>query len=132
MKILAIDDDPDVLDVVSLAFDLHWRDSRVLTAPDGTQGLKAVEQQQPDIVILDLGLPDMDGFEVCRRIRGQYGMPVVILTVRDREQDIIKGLNLGAEDYVTKPFKHKDLVARVWAVAQRLQLLPADENPLTF
>lgn len=133
MKILVIDDDPDVVEVVSLCFEMRWPDAELVSAGDGASGLEDVERENPDIVILDIGLPDMDGFEVCRRIRRFADVPIVMLTVRDQETDIVKGLELGADDYITKPFSHIELLARVQAVRRRAQALPLteDEQPLS-
>ncbi|MBI4297669.1 MAG: response regulator transcription factor [Chloroflexi bacterium] len=131
MKILVIDDDPDVVEVVSLTFEMRWPEAVTVSANDGTSGIDMVEIESPDIIILDIGLPDMDGFEVCREIRRFSDAPIVMLTVRDKEADIVKGLQLGADDYVTKPFKHIELLARVQAVLRRAQMEPvsAEEAP---
>lgn len=133
MKVLVIDDDPDVVEVVSLCFEMRWPGAELVSAGDGASGLEAVEQENPDLVILDIGLPDFDGFEVCRRIRRFSDVPIVMLTVRDQETDIVKGLELGADDYITKPFSHIELLARVQAVRRRAQALPLteDEQPLS-
>ena len=90
-----------------------------------------MEIESPDIIILDIGLPDMDGYEVCKEIRRFSDAPIVMLTVRDKEADIVKGLQMGADDYVTKPFKHIELLARVQAVLRRAQMEPtsAEEEP---
>lgn len=132
MKILVIDDDPDVVEVVSLCFEMRWPGAELVSAGDGASGLEAVEQENPDIVILDIGLPDIDGFEVCRRIRRFSDVPIVMLTVRDQETDIVKGLELGADDYITKPFSHIELLARVQAVRRRAQALPLTEDEQPF
>ena len=87
----------------------------------GEAGLDAVERRQPRFVVLDLGLPDFDGFELCRRLRGSGDVPILILTARDEEADRIIGLELGADDYLTKPFSPRELVARVRAVLRRAE-----------
>ena len=92
----------------------------------GEGGLDAVERRPPRVVVLDLGLPDFDGFELCRRLRGSGDMPILILTARDEEADRIIGLELGADDYVTKPFSPRELVARVRAVLRRTDPVPAE------
>jgi DNA-binding response OmpR family regulator len=92
----------------------------------GEGGLDAVERRQPRFVVLDLGLPDVDGFDLCRRLRGQGDVPILILTARDEEPDRIVGLELGADDYVTKPFSPRELVARVRAVLRRVDHAPSD------
>ena len=124
MKILVIDDDPDVVEVVSLTFEMRWPEAVTVSANDGTSGIDMVEIESPDIIILDIGLPDMDGYEVCKEIRRFSDAPIVMLTVRDKEADIVKGLQMGADDYVTKPFKHIELLARVQAVLRRAQMEP--------
>jgi DNA-binding response OmpR family regulator len=128
MKALVIDDSPEIADVVSLCFQLHWSSATVLSAQDGGRGLELVEAESPDVVILDIGLPDMDGFEVLREIRRFSRVPVLMLTVRGEDTDIARGLELGADDYITKPFSHIELVARVRAVLRRIQGLPVSEE----
>lgn len=131
MKILVIDDDPDIVEVVSLTFEMRWPEAVTVSANDGTSGIDLVEIESPDIIILDIGLPDMDGFEVCKEIRRFSDAPILMLTVRDKEADVVKGLQMGADDYVTKPFKHIELLARVQAVLRRAQMEPvsAEEAP---
>lgn len=132
MKILIIEDDTDVVEVVQLCFELRWRHCQAVVATTGSRGLELVESENPDIVILDLGLPDLDGLEVCRQIRSFSDVPIVMLTVRDSEVDIVKGLEMGADDYITKPFRHIELLARVQAVLRRAQALPLAENEKPF
>jgi two-component system KDP operon response regulator KdpE len=130
MKILVVDDEPDVIESVRLGFTLQWREVDVLGAATGDAALDAVEEQHPDIVLLDVGLPDIDGFEVLRQIRAFSDVPVVMLTARDDSMDKVKGLELGADDYVTKPFNHLELLARVKAVLRRLEMpAPASRAP---
>ena len=130
MKILVIDDAPDVIESVRLGFTLQWREVEVLGAGAGEQGLDMVEQELPDLVLLDVGLPDVDGYEVLRQIRAFSDVPVVMLTARDGTLDLVKGLELGADDYVTKPFNHLELLARVKAVLRRLDMpAPAARVP---
>jgi two-component system response regulator MtrA len=100
----------------------------VVIEATGEGGLEAVERQQPRFVILDLGLPDVDGLDLCRRLRGQGDVPILILTARDEEPDRIVGLELGADDYVTKPFSPRELVARVRAVLRRVEPAAADSQ----
>ena len=115
MLILVVDDEPDVVESVRLGFMLQWRDVDVLGADEGEAALDAVEREHPDIVLLDVGLPGIDGYEVLRQIRAFSDVPVVMLTARDDAMDKVKGLELGADDYVTKPFNHLELMARVKA-----------------
>jgi two-component system KDP operon response regulator KdpE len=122
VKILVVDDAPEVIESVRLGFTLQWRDVEIVSALDGQTGLDLVETELPDIVLLDIGLPDVDGFEVLQSIREFSDVPVVMLTARDDAMDKVKGLELGADDYVTKPFNHLELLARVNAVFRRLDL----------
>ncbi len=115
--ILVVDDEPKI---VQLARDyLEHAGFGVLTAGDGASALQAARVRQPDLVVLDLGLPGVDGLEVMRTIRAAGSTPIVVLTARDTELDKLLGLELGADDYVTKPFSPRELVARVRAVLRR-------------
>jgi two-component system KDP operon response regulator KdpE len=130
MRILVVDDEPDVVESVRLGFTLQWREVEVLGAGTGEAALDIVERQVPDIVLLDVGLPDKDGFAVLRELRAFSDVPVVMLTARDDAMDKVKGLELGADDYVTKPFNHLELMARVKAVLRRLDMpAPASRAP---
>jgi DNA-binding response OmpR family regulator len=116
--IVLIEDDPSIADLVEAY--LVQDGYRVHQATTGEVGLAAVRDRDPRLVILDVGLPgSMDGFEVCRRIRGQSSVPVLLLTARDGEVDRVLGLELGADDYVTKPFSPREVVARVRAILRR-------------
>jgi two-component system KDP operon response regulator KdpE len=130
VKILVVDDEPDVVESVRLGFTLQWREVDVIEANDGDMALSLVESEHPDIVLLDVGLPGMDGFEVLRQVRAFSDVPVLMLTARDDAMDKVKGLELGADDYVTKPFNHLELMARVKAVLRRLEMpAPASRTP---
>ena len=130
MRILVVDDAPDVVESVRLGFTLQWREVEVLGASDGEQALDLVEKEAPDIVLLDIGLPGRDGFDVLRELRTFSDVPVVMLTARDDAMDKVKGLELGADDYVTKPFNHLELMARVRAVLRRHDMpAPASRAP---
>ena len=122
MKILIIDDDVDITESVQLGFGLQWREVEVLSADNGDDGLRLLEEQRPDLVLLDVGLPRRDGYEILRELRGFTDVPVIMLTARDDVADKVKGLELGADDYITKPFDHLELLARVRAVLRRLDL----------
>jgi DNA-binding response OmpR family regulator len=115
--VVVVEDDASIADLV----DLYLREAgyRVLLAPTGERGLDLVEQHRPVLVVLDIGLPGIDGLEVCRRIRSTSSVPVLFLTARDGEVDRIVGLELGADDYVTKPFSPREVVARVRAILRR-------------
>ena len=119
MKILVVDDDPQIREALAVGFELQWPDAEVLVAADGEAGLRAFEDAAPDVVILDLNLPDRDGVDVLRQIRRSSDAAVIVLTARGRESDQVRGLELGADDYVVKPFSHLALVARVRAVLRR-------------
>ena len=130
MKVLVIDDSPEIIEVVSLCFQLRWNGTEVIPASDGAKGLELLEAENPDLVILDIGLPDTDGFQVLREIRRFSQVPVIMLTVRGEDTDVARGLELGADDYITKPFSHVELMARVQAVLRRVQgLTAAEEQP---
>ncbi len=130
MRILVVDDEPDVIESVRLGFTLQWREVEVLGAGNGARALDLVEHERPDIVLLDIGLPDLDGFEVLRQVRAFSDVPVLMLTARDDTLDKVKGLELGADDYVTKPFNHLELLARVRAVLRRLDMpAPSSRAP---
>jgi DNA-binding response OmpR family regulator len=119
MKVLVVDDDIDLVDLLSYA--LRREGYAVVTATDGHQGLARWEAEGPDIVLLDVNLPKLNGFEVCRRIRQDAEIPIIMLTARDEDEDVVRGLQLGADDFVTKPFSMKQLRARIQAVLRRYQ-----------
>ena len=117
MKALVVDDDLVLADVVS--FTLRRAGFDVIQAHDGKTALERFEAESPEIVILDLELPRVDGLEVCRTIRASSNTPIIMLTVRDSDEDVVTGLELGADDYMTKPFSPAQLVARAQAVLRR-------------
>ena len=117
MKALVVDDDLVLADVVS--FTLRRAGFEVVLAHDGRSALERFRETAPQIVILDLELPELDGLEVCRAIRAQSDTPIIMLTVRDSDEDVVRGLELGADDYITKPFSPTQLVARAQAVVRR-------------
>ena len=117
--ILVVDDEPNIADLVELY--LRREGFRVVKAATGADGVRAVGDHRPRLVVLDVGLPDLDGLEVCRRLRQTSTIPVIFLTARDSEIDRVLGLELGADDYVTKPFSPAELVARVKAVLRRTE-----------
>ena len=126
MKVLIIDDEPEVLEVVNLCFSLRWPDAEIISASDGQNGLRAIEEQKPDLILLDIMLPELDGFQLCQEVRRFSDVPIVMLTARTGEVDKVRGLEMGADDYITKPFSHLELLARVRAVLRRYESqLPA-------
>jgi two-component system alkaline phosphatase synthesis response regulator PhoP len=132
-KILIVDDEPSIVNVVSAY--LKPEGYEVYTASDGTAGLKAARAFKPDLVILDVMLPGMDGIELLSRLRRESEVYVILLTARTEETDKIVGLSVGADDYVTKPFSPRELVARVKSALRRLQSgspREAGEKPLNF
>ena len=115
--VLILEDDPHTVEVVQLY--LRRDGHHVLSATDGTAGLSLAREAQPDLIILDLMLPGMDGLEICRILRQESDVPIVMLTARADEEDRLAGLDLGADDYVTKPFSPRELAARIRAVLRR-------------
>jgi DNA-binding response OmpR family regulator len=115
--ILVVDDEPNIAELIELY--LSREGFQVVKAASGEAAVRAVSEHRPRLVVLDIGLPDMDGLEVCRRLRQTSTIPVIFLTARDGEVDRVVGLELGADDYVTKPFSPPELVARVKAVLRR-------------
>ena len=128
-KVLIIEDDDTIVNLINLAFQMRWPEAQLISASLGEEGLDLVEEEKPDLVILDLGLPDMDGYDVLRQIRLFSSVPVVILTVRGEEDDIIKGLEWGADDYIVKPFRQMELLSRL-KVQLRKQVSPEQEAPV--
>ena len=130
MKVLVVDDEPDIVEVVTLTFTLRWPDAEVLHAATGAQGIEFARAESPGIITLDIGLPDMDGFQVCDQVRRFSDVPITMLTARHDEVDKVRGLELGADDYITKPFSHLELLARARAVLRRSESqVPAAEGP---
>jgi DNA-binding response OmpR family regulator len=117
MKALIVDDDRVLADV--LAFTLRREGFQITLAYDGEGALERWAEEQPDLIVLDVNMPRLDGFAVCRRIREQADTPIILLTVRGEEDDIVHGLKTGADDYITKPFSPRQLVARAHAVLRR-------------
>jgi two-component system, OmpR family, KDP operon response regulator KdpE len=122
MRLLLVDDDPEIRTSVRVGFELQWRDVEILEAASGGECLRLVEERRPDLVLLDVGLPDLDGFAVLRELRAFSAVPVIMLTARDEPIDRVRGLEAGADDYVAKPFDHLELMARVRAVLRRLDV----------
>jgi DNA-binding response OmpR family regulator len=117
-KILVVDDEQSITDL--LAYNLRRNGYQPIVAHDGHQALRLAQVEQPDLVILDLMLPGLDGLDVCRALQRESTVPIIMLTARDEEVDRVVGLELGADDYVTKPFSVRELMARVKAVLRRI------------
>ncbi len=131
-RVLIVDDDPHIREVI--AFALEKDGMSITMAADGVEALKLFEQRAPEFVVLDVGMPEMDGLEVCRRIRATSNCPILFLSARDDEIDRILGLEMGGDDYVTKPFSPRELVARVRAISKRVAAQPdvSKESNLEF
>jgi two-component system KDP operon response regulator KdpE len=124
MKILIVDDDTDVVEAITLAFGLQWPDAAVIV-DNGRNALSRFFEEDPDVVLLDIALPGTDGFQILKRIRERSDVPVLMISARGEEVDKVRGLELGADDYITKPFGSRELTARIKAVIRRSQMLPA-------
>jgi two-component system, OmpR family, response regulator VicR len=130
MKILIIEDDVQIVEAIMLAFQIRWPEAKVISTQQGEKGVDFVETEQPDIVILDLGLPDINGYDVLKQIRMFSNIPILILTARTEESDIVKGLEWGADDYMVKPFRQLELLSRIKALTRRSSNND-NESPLT-
>lgn len=124
-KILVVEDDPDLLE--TLKYNLKKESYSVVTAVDGEQALEAARKEKPDLIILDVMLPKLNGFEVCRILRKDMTVPILMLTAKASETDRVVGLEIGADDYVTKPFSMRELIARIRAMLRRTKI--AAEQP---
>ncbi len=118
-KVLVADDDDNVLDIIRLYFEKQQ--ITLITAHDGEEAVSLIDTESPDIVILDVMMPNMDGYEACREIRKKSDVPIIMLTAKGEEFDRVLGLELGADDYVTKPFSPRELIARIKAIFRRIQ-----------
>ena len=128
--ILVVDDEKPIADI--LQFNLKKEGYNVVCAYDGDEALKKAEEIKPDLMLLDIMLPSRDGMEVCREIRKKYDFPIIMLTAKDSEIDKVLGLELGADDYVTKPFSIRELLARVKALIRRSTYEPGDIEEVAF
>lgn len=127
-RILVVEDDPHIREIIRFA--LTRAGMEAIEARDGAEALQKAEARAPDLIVLDIGLPEIDGLEVCRRIRRTAETPILFLSARDEEIDRILGLELGADDYVSKPFSPRELVARVNAILKRARAAPPPDSPL--
>ena len=126
MKVLVVEDDRNLLDV--LKYNLRKEGYDVITAVNGVQALENARNEKPDFVILDIMLPEINGFEVCRILRKESGIPILMLTARDDEMDKVIGLDLGADDYMTKPFQIREFLARIRAILRRTDMTRQQVN----
>ena len=130
MKLLVVDDDPHILEAVGTSLQLQWPQGEIISAADGLAGLAAFYEHAPDLIVLDLMMPGKNGFDVLREIRRVSAVPIVLLTARDEDLSEVRGLELGADDYLVKPFSPLVLLARVKAVLRRAeQNSPARGQP---
>ncbi|MDD4923977.1 MAG: response regulator transcription factor [Dehalococcoidales bacterium] len=125
MRVLIIEDDENIVESLSLSLRMRWPDVDISSAGMGEEGLQLVETFSPDIVVLDLGLPDINGFEVLRQVRMFSDVPIIILSVLGDEDDIVRGLEMDADDYIVKPFKKMEFLARVKSLVRRKNI-PVD------
>lgn len=123
-KILVVDDEKPIADI--LKFNLEKEGYDIIVAHDGNDAVDLAESEKPDLILLDLMLPGRDGYEVCKEVRKTQNVPIIMLTAKDSEIDKVLGLELGADDYVTKPFSNRELIARVKANLRRQQQIPDD------
>jgi two-component system, OmpR family, KDP operon response regulator KdpE len=128
VRILVVDDEPSI--VAAVAPLLRSRGYEVLTAMTGRAAVDTAEQENPELVVLDLGLPDMDGVEVCAQLRKSRSIPIIVLSARGAEGDKVRALDAGADDYVTKPFGAEELLARIRAALRRVEPASAPSEPL--
>lgn len=129
-KVLIVDDDPVLAELV--AYNLGAEGFEVLTAHDGQEGLRKFYHERPDLVVLDVTMPKLNGYEVLQRIRELSDVPIIMLTAQGREQDVVQGFELGVDDYVTKPFRVKEFVARVRASLRRARAEPMEQEAIAY
>ena len=131
LKLLIADDAWDVAEVVAFGMRMVWPDCHITATVNGEEAIKRFGEERPDLVVLDVSMPPPDGFEVCRRIREISQVPILMLTVRDGTLDKVRALDLGADDYLTKPFDHLELLARLRALLRRASRPPVTPGPCT-
>ena len=129
MKILVVDDDPIMRDALSVGLALEWPDATILVASDGLEALDEIAALSPDLVLLDVTLPHLSGFDVLQRLRARYAVPVIVMTGRGEVSDHDRARGLGADDFIAKPFEHTDLVYRINSV---LHIKPQLPRPMTY
>ncbi|MGD0979855.1 MAG: response regulator transcription factor [Solirubrobacteraceae bacterium] len=131
VRVLVVDDEPNIVDVISMA--LRFEGFSVESAGSGADAIASVAASKPQVMVLDVMLPDIDGFEVARRLAGaRAGVPILFLTARDGTEDIVRGLTLGGDDYMTKPFSLEELVARIRTILRRSGLTEPESSQLVF
>lgn len=128
MKVLIIEDDREIVEIIALAFEIRWPGVTLVNTHLGNKGIELAESENPDVIILDLGLPDTSGFDVLKEIRTFSDIPIMILTVRGEESDVVKGLEWGADDYMVKPFRQLELLSRIKALTRRSTNINRETN----
>ncbi len=128
MKVLIIEDNPEISAAIGVTVQIRWPDAKVVTTHLGERGVEMVETEKPDLVVLELGLPDISGYEVLKRVRLFSVVPVLVLTVRSDEDDVVKALEYGADDYMIKPFRKLELLSRVQALLRRYTTFQEQEG----
>ena len=129
LRLLVVDDEPDVAALVAFGAQMIWPDCEVTTAGSGEEALSSFAEKAADLVVLDVAMPPPNGFEVCRRLREVSAVPILMLTVRDATEDKVRALDLGADDYLTKPFDPLELQARLRALVRRAAGAPSEDRP---
>jgi len=130
MKVLIIEDSPEIVEAVSIIIEMRWPDSKIISTALGEQGIDLAGSASPSVIILDLGLPDISGFDVLRRIRLFSDIPILILTASSDEPSIVKGLEWGADDYIIKPFKQLEFLSRIQGAIRRYN--SQGDKPLVY
>ena len=130
MKVLIIEDAPEIVEAVSIIIEMRWPEAKVISTALGEQGIDLAGSASPSVIILDLGLPDISGFDVLKRIRLFSDIPILILTVSSDEPSIVKGLEWGADDYIIKPFKQLELLSRIQGALRRYNT--QGDKPLVY
>jgi DNA-binding response OmpR family regulator len=132
LRTLIIEDDAQIVEAIKLCLQLRWPEIEIAAVTQGGEGIGHLQLESFDVVILDINLPDISGFEVLQQIRRFSDIPVLILTVRDGEDDQIRGLEMGADDYIVKPFRPRDLTARINAIVRRTEIHHSKQSPSTI
>jgi two-component system KDP operon response regulator KdpE len=130
MKILIIEDDSPIVEMLRLTMSIRWPKAEFVSTKSGQDGIELAAKENPSLIILDLGLPDLDGLDVLKQIRTFSNTPIIILTVRKEESDIVQGLELGADEYIVKPFRQMEILARIRCILRR-QHGESDEVPIS-
>jgi DNA-binding response OmpR family regulator len=128
MKILIIEDNPEIVEAINVILEVRWPEVKIVATHLGIKGLELAAKEKPDVVILDIGLPDISGFDVLKGIRAFSRVPILILTVKQEELDMVRGLESGADDYLIKPFRKLEFLARIRALLRRSTFDPVDES----